>query len=627
MRRRINDARALAGTSPRRPILLVAALAAFAGLVLAGSAGSAPSTKYYQAGPATSNVQAGVASPVTITITNCGGTSNPCAPKASTQYLGSAKVTFPSGFAVTPGSVTAPPGKSWSVLSASGTSIILGNAGSGTTMALAPGQAVNVSASVTAPLSSCGSQSVGTQVKQSNDFNGSGNDFTNTAPNPQLSVSGALDHFELATVGNQVAGVGFKVTATAWDTCGLKKTDYAGGATLGGTLTSPLMYGTFAVGSFMNVNAAAQSSDTVATKAEAARTLTATAASQAGTSPASNPFNVTAGPPYSATFIEQPTDSQVNTAITPAVTVEAKDQYGNLAGGYQLALAITTGTGASGATLTGGGPSAGTTTDVMGVATFSSLSLDKVAGPMIAGTTEYTLDAEYGGVKLETAASATSNGFSIDLVATDCDPSETSCTLPQQNLPSPRGTTTTLTATATDLVDGGFTGIAFNLASPTPGNVVAAGGGCAYFQSSGAAGVLLEIRPFAQGVLEIEYGIPTKLIQALPNNGNKFVPICARSRRVDSSGTPINCTTEDPASGWMGRALDTNGVLTATLRKAVCDAATGEWWGILGTYQDPIDPATNPLITAWTSGTAPDGTNLRIFTIEVPAPWDWGHSG
>jgi len=127
-------------------------------------------------------------------------------------------------------------------------------------------------------------------------------------------------------------------------------------------------------------------------------------------------------------------------------------------------------------------------------------------------------------------------------------------------------------------------------------------------------------------VLQIQYGIPTKLIQASPNNGNKFVPICAHARRVDAFGIPTNCLL-DLLGPFKGRALDANGVLTGALRDAVCDTATGEWWGILATYQDGVPSATNPIITNWTSGTAPDGTSLRIFTIQVPAPWDWGHSG
>ncbi len=261
---------------------------------------------------------------------------------------------------------------------------------------------------------------------------------------------------------------------------------------------------------------------------------------------------------------------------------------------------------------------------VNGVATFGTVP-DKsdylsISGSAAVGQT-FTL-----GASSPVGTGATSDPFVIDQAGTACDPLQTSCTLPQQNLSSPKNTTTTVTATATDMVDGGFTGIAFNLASPIPGNVIAAGGGCANFKTSGAAGVLLEIRPFAQGVLEIEYGIPIKLIQASPNNGNKFVPICAHARRVDTGGMPVNCTA-DSDGPFKGRELDVNGVLTGALRDAVCDTATGEWWGILATYQDGVDPATNPLTTGWTSGTAPDGTSLRIFTIQVPAPWDWGHSG
>lgn len=603
---------ALEGTTSRgmrRRLTGSAALAALACLVIAGSAATGTATKPYTptfspVPPAT--VAGGSTQTIHLTVVN----------NAGQQSIQSANVTAPSGLTITGVSPALNPYSAFDSAQIRLRQIAIGPTG-GT---------YNLDITVAVPCAA-GDYLWAIKAKQSNDFNGPpGNDFTPVNASLTTKVASApLDHFTVATVGNQVAGSGFKVTATAYDSCGSKKTDYAGGAMLSGNLSSTgsysPTYGTFASGSFVNANGSAQSSDTIAVKApETLRTLTATAIGQAGTSPASNQFNVAAGAPASATFTQQPSNVQVSTAMAPPpVTVKAVDAYGNDSGGYTLTLSITPGTGASGATLTGGGS---TLTDASGVATFGSLSVDKVGGPAV-GTPKYTLDTKYG-----TSTLATSTGFSVDLLLVPCDPSQTNCDLPQQNLPSPKNTTTTFDATASG---GGATGLAFNLGGVVPPSVTGAGGGCAYFDkaTTGAPGITLDVRPYVQGVLEMDYGIPTKLIQASPNNGNKFVPICAHARRIGIDGIPVNCDAPNAAGGpaFKSKTLTSSGVLTSTIVNAVCDPGTHEWWGILPTYQDAVDPTTNPIISAWGGGTAPDGTNLRIFTIRVPAPWDWGHSG
>jgi hypothetical protein len=58
----------------------------------------------------------------------------------------------------------------------------------------------------------------------------------------------------------------------------------------------------------------------------------------------------------------------------------------------------------------------------------------------------------------------------------------------------------------------------------------------------------------------------------------------------------------------------------------MCDPQSGYWWGILGSFQDPIDPSLNPTVTAW-GGTTIAGISYRQFFIRVPSGWDWRTGG
>ncbi|HEY7685935.1 MAG TPA: hypothetical protein VH833_07525, partial [Gemmatimonadales bacterium] len=103
-------------------------------------------------------------------------------------------------------------------------------------------------------------------------------------------------------------------------------------------------------------------------------------------------FTVTAGPPAQLAFTAQPTTETAGATISPAVRVTAQDALGNPVPSFtgDVTVAITAGTGASGATLSG------TTTVAAsaGAATFSDLSIDK-NGVAISGT-GYTLTASSG---------------------------------------------------------------------------------------------------------------------------------------------------------------------------------------------------------------------------------------
>jgi hypothetical protein len=89
----------------------------------------------------------------------------------------------------------------------------------------------------------------------------------------------------------------------------------------------------------------------------------------------SSAFNITAGSATLLAFTVQPSAEVAGVPITPAVQVTARDAFGNTATTFlnNITVAITGGTGTPGAVLSG----TRTVGAVAGVATFSTLSIDK----------------------------------------------------------------------------------------------------------------------------------------------------------------------------------------------------------------------------------------------------------
>ncbi len=94
-------------------------------------------------------------------------------------------------------------------------------------------------------------------------------------------------------------------------------------------------------------------------------------------------------------FVQQPSNALVGAAISPGVTVEELDQFGNVLTNDSSSQITLTLTASNGATLTGGGP----VTVSHGIATFSNLSVNTAGN--------YTLTATAG------SFTATSSSFSI----------------------------------------------------------------------------------------------------------------------------------------------------------------------------------------------------------------------
>src|SRR5437867_2727964 len=159
------------------------------------------------------------------------------------------------------------------------------------------------------------------------------------------------------------------------------------GGTLAGTTTVAAVSG---VASFASLSIA---------KVGTGYTLTAAAAGLPAATSAT--FNVTPGTAAKLVFTVQPSNTAAGAAITPAVQVPAQDALGNTASGCTGTVTVALGTNPSGGTLAG----TTTVTAAGGVATFGTLSVDKVG-------TGYTLAATAPGL-----SGATSSAFTVTVGA------------------------------------------------------------------------------------------------------------------------------------------------------------------------------------------------------------------
>ena len=176
----------------RRRTALVASVSAgllVAGILSVGSAQAAPSTKYYTATVTPSPVAASsTAQQFSLTLTNCGAKAGPC-PRASQQTLGSANIQVDPAF----GTVQAASAPGWNV-SVDNDLIELRSSG----IDLNPGSALTIT--VTAVAATPGTYTWTAEAKQSNDFSGTGNDFTLSSPQPTVTVlPGIPDHLVFET--------------------------------------------------------------------------------------------------------------------------------------------------------------------------------------------------------------------------------------------------------------------------------------------------------------------------------------------------------------------------------------------------------------------------------------------
>ncbi|MAZ48257.1 MAG: hypothetical protein CME65_06820, partial [Halobacteriovoraceae bacterium] len=202
----------------------------------------------------------------------------------------------------------------------------------------------------------------------------------------------------------------------------------AGAATLGGTVTVAAVGG---IATFNDINI------------DLANTgYTLTASSGVLTDGNSASFNITPAAASQLAFTVEPTDTDIDTVISPDIEVQIQDAFGNLVNSSDnVTLSINNNAGP-------GGTLGGTLTvaAVAGIASFNDIEID-VAG------SGYTLDADSG-----VLSTATSNSFDINLVATQLvisqEPTDTEYS--QDMTPSItveiRDASNNLVSTATDTV-------------------------------------------------------------------------------------------------------------------------------------------------------------------------------
>jgi hypothetical protein len=320
----------------------------------------------------------------------------------------------------------------------------------------------------------------------------------------------------------------------------------------------------------------------------------------------------------------QPQDTLKNQTITD-------DLYSNggpiQVGLYAPSNNLVTIDGSVLASVSGGAPSptlGGDTTQdlVSGVASFGDLSLNKTNGSP--GEPDYTL-----GFALTGATSATSDGFSIVDAGKKCPGGN--CSL-SADFGATGGNSTTTSNVSTSFTTAGGLSLAF-FTSALPADVTGPAGGCKGFVPTTSAGVTYEVHGTI-GTAFITYGLSDKALKDRfgPNYGQKNVPLCVGAQRVTEGGVPIPCNT-DTGKPWTGKELDAKGlVASGKFRAAVCDPTTHKWWGIAPNFQDtlPKNTTLEPIsivISSWGSGTALDGTILRLFMIAKPPPWDGNMHG
>ena len=142
--------------------------------------------------------------------------------------------------------------------------------------------------------------------------------------------------------------------------------------------------------------------------------ITATDISNSGTTGTETGISVTPGDPTQLVFVGEPSSANVGTAINPVVTVEEKDQFGNVVtndNSSQVTLALSASTNSSGATLANAGP----VTVADGVATFTGLSVS-AAGTGYTLTASEQISTTEGGGSITSAAP--SSAFTISTVST-----------------------------------------------------------------------------------------------------------------------------------------------------------------------------------------------------------------
>jgi Bacterial Ig-like domain (group 3) len=395
------------------------------------------------------------------------------------------------------------------------------------------------------------------------------------------------------------------VKVTAQDAQGHTATTFTGNVTVaigtnpgGGTLS-----GTKTVAA---VSGVATFSSLSIDKAGTGYTLTAAAASL--TTATSSTFDVSAGGATRVVFVVQPSNTVAGAAIAPAVQVSAQDAQGNTDPSFTGNVTVAIGTNPSGGTLSGTATVAATS----GVATFSTLSINKAG-------TGYTLATTATGLTGTTSAAFNvTAGTAAQLVFT-VQPSNTT---------SGAAVTPAVQVTAQDAQGNTATGFAGNVAvaianNPSGGSLsgttsVAAVGGVATFSnlSIDKVGTGYTLAASATGPA----GAASAAFNITPGVASRLVfSVQPTTTRAGSVVTPaVQVTAQDAqgntASGFTGNvtvAIGANpggGTLSGTTTVAAVS-------GVATFSTLSIDKAGTGY-TLTSSATGPTGATSAAFNIE-----------
>jgi hypothetical protein len=198
--------------------------------------------------------------------------------------------------------------------------------------------------------------------------------------------------FVVTVSGAVSAGTAFDLTLKGVDPFGQTALGYRGTAHFTSSDGQAVLPGDY---TFASTDAGMHSfSNGVTLKTAGSRTVTAT---DTTTSSTTGTVSVAVNPAAAdhLLFLQQPTDTAAGQTISPVVTVEIVDPFGNVVTSENSdAVTLSIGTNPSGGTLSG----TLTVTVVNGVATFSDLSIDLIGdGYTLHATTTGLTDADSGG--------------------------------------------------------------------------------------------------------------------------------------------------------------------------------------------------------------------------------------
>ena len=419
----------------------------------------------------------------------------------------------------------------------------------------------------------------------------------------------------------QTAGVAFdSVAATAYDQWDNIKTDYnSAGAVFSGLGNSP--DGDSPTLPFTWTNGVASSSGVIDKKAETTKLKVAD-----GTIfEESDPFTVKPNKPDTVEFVQQPTLTQFNTPISPAVTVLVKDDFGNPVphdplGGNPVAVTMELGSNPSSGTLSGGTPAQNT--NGSGIATFSALLINnpgvgytlvaRVPSTYPPGTdrTATSVAIEIANQVTQCTGTCTAQGSTPNSTTTLVD--AFGLTSPPSALNSRLGPAVSTAPTSARL---GVT-VAGSVPIPTnpaicAGPGVQAGLGDGFwittFQSSSDLASFRVVATLNKNEVREKPGNP---------GATKF-DICLGAKNTKPGTLLSGCNSPTDSVSWKEK----DGTC------AEFDAATGLYWGLVANYPSkvkscPTTPGSN--LFPGVLSKMKTGAGDVVITFCKPYPWDGG---